>query len=172
MIDRLTNVLKSYSTGLDQSDGQVKFATIASVNPQNLAARVSIQPDGVLSGWLPLLSAWTGSGWGMVCLPSIGDQVVVLPVEGDAEQGVIVGRSFSNNQRPPNAPVGELWFVHQSGSFLKLCNDGTIQISGDLHVQGDVYDRTGPLSGLRGHYNSHTHQAPDGVTQPPVPTDP
>jgi hypothetical protein len=70
------------------------------------------------------------------------------------------------------APVGEFWLLHQSGSFLKLRNDGTIQINGDLHVAGDVYDRYGSLSGLRGHYNSHTHPAGSkGALGPPIPQD-
>jgi hypothetical protein len=57
----------------------------------------------------------------------------------------------------PQAPAGELWLVHQSGSFLKLQNDGTVRISGDLHVSGDVYDRHGSLAALRGHYDGHIH---------------
>jgi|ERR1700733_11934949 hypothetical protein len=172
MIDRLSNAIKSHAASLDQSTGQIKFGTITSVNPQNATARVLIQPDGVLSGWLPLLSQWAGSGWGMVCPPNPGDQVVVVPQEGDVEQGIIIGRSFSNKQMPPAVPAGEFWLVHQSGSFLKLCNDGTIRIGGDLHVQGDVYDLHGPLSGLRTHYDSHTHtMSSNDMTSPPTPLD-
>jgi hypothetical protein len=172
MIDRLSNAIKSHAAGLDQSTGQVKFGTVTSVNSQNATARVLIQPNGVLSGWLPILSQWVGSGWGMMCPPYPGDQVLLVPQEGDGEQGVIVGRTFSNQQVPPVVPEGEFWLVHQSGSFLKLCNDGTIQVSGDLHVQGDVYDQHGPLSGLRGHYNSHTHSVPPNeTTSAPSPQD-
>lgn len=164
MIERLSNAIKSHAACLDQSAGQVKFGTVTSVNFQNATARVLIQPDGVLSGWLPVLSQWVGSGWGMVCPPSPGDQVLLVPQEGNVEHGIIIGRSFSNKQMPPAAPEGEFWLLHQSGSFLKLCNDGTIQISGDLHVQGDVYDRHGAMSALRGHYNSHTHTTSSGGT--------
>ena len=84
------------------------------------------------------------------------------------EQGVIVGSTYSVKQPPPVVPDGELWFVHSTGCFLKLCNDGTIRASGDLHVQGDVYDSRGSLSSLRGTYNSHTHQVqPNGTTTVP-----
>ena len=41
-----------------------------------------------------------------------------------------------NAQTSPITPVGELWVVHRSGSFIKLQNDGTIQMHGDLHVTG------------------------------------
>jgi phage baseplate assembly protein gpV len=171
MTDRLSNAIKSHASSLDQSSGQIKFGTVTSVNSQNATARVMIQPDGVLSGWLPVLSQWVGGGWGMVCPLSPGDQVLLVPQEGDVEQGIIIGRSFSNKQPPPIAPSGEFWLVHQTGSFWKLCNDGTIRVSGDLHVQGDVYDQHGALSGLRAHYNSHTHSAPNGSTGAPSPLD-
>ena len=164
MTDSLTNAFKSHAAALDRTSGQAKFAIVSSVNYQTGYARVIVQPDGVLTGWLPVLSSWVGSGWGLICPPQPGDQVFVIPQEGDAEQGVIVGRAFSSKQKPPDAPAGELWMVHQSGSFLKLCNDGTIRVSGDLHVQGDVYDAHGPLSGLRTTYNQHTHHVVAGAT--------
>jgi hypothetical protein len=73
---------------------------------------------------------------------------------------------------PPAAPVGEFWLVHASGSFLKLRNDGTIQMKGDLHVAGDVYDQTGSLSRLRNHYNVHIHPIRNnGITSQPIQTD-
>jgi uncharacterized protein involved in type VI secretion and phage assembly len=168
----LSNLIKSHASSLDQAAGQVKFGTVTSVNAANATARVIIQPEGVLSGWLPVLSQWVGNGWGLACPPSPGDQVLFVPQEGDVEQGVIIGRVFSVKQMPPAAPGGEFWMVHQSGSFLKLCNDGTIRISGDLHVAGDVYDRQGSISRLRTHYDSHTHTVGNNATtSAPTPLD-
>ena len=171
MLDRLTNVVKSHAAGLDRSSGHAKFGTISSVNYNTGNARVMIQPDGVLSGWLPMLSQWVGNGWGMICPPSPGDQVLLVPQEGDVEQGIIVGRTFSTAQMPPNVPGGEFWLVHQRGSSLKLCNDGTIRINGDLYVQGNVYDQHGALSGLRASYNGHTHIVSGNTTTTPTPVD-
>ena len=113
---------------IDQGGSQPRYGTVTSVNPTTSTARVKLQPEGVLSGWLPILSPWVGDGWGMYCPPTPGDQVLVLAQEGDAEHGIIVGRAFSNTQTPPATPVGELWLVHTSGSFIKLQNDGTIQM--------------------------------------------
>lgn len=172
MAYRFTNALKSHSASLDLAGGRAKFGVIASVNYQSAMGRVIIQPDGVLSGWLPILSQWTGSGWGLVCLPSPGDQVLVLPQEGDIEQGVIAGGVFSTRQAPPQAAEGEFLIVHRSGSFLKLRNDGSVHINGDLHVQGDVFDSHGALSHLRTTYNSHTHTVPPHTqTSTPLSTD-
>ncbi len=162
-MDSLLNALKAHGANQDQAVGAPRFATVTSVNPTAASARVTLQPEGVLTGWLPLLTPWVGNGWGLVCPPSPGDQVLVLPQEGDAEQGLIIAASWSTQTTPPAAPPGEFWLVHQSGSFLKLQNDGTIQIKGDLHVAGDVYDQHGPMSSLRMHYNGHVHH-PSTVT--------
>ena len=169
-MDRFINALKGQAGALDQGQAQPRFGIVTSVNPATATARVTLQPEAVLTGWLPLLSPWAGPGWGLSCPPSPGDQVMVLSQEGDAEHGVVVGRAFSSAATPPPAPSGEFWLVHASGSFVKLLNDGTIQlhgnvlVAGDLHVAGDVSDSHGKLSNLRAHYNSHTH--PGSNTRP------
>ena len=95
-------------------------------------------------GWLPAGCRCSARGWG-------------LPQDGEGEHGVIAGGAWSDASAAPAAPVGELWLVHQSGSFVKLTNDGTVRVNGDLHVNGDVYDRHGSLDRLRGNYDAHTH---------------
>ena len=164
MISTLTNAIKGHVNGLDRLASQAKFGTISSVNYETGDVRVIVQPDGVLSGWLPLLSPWVGDGWGMICPPSRGDQVLLVSQEGDVEQSVVVGRAFSRKQPSPKVPDGELWLVHKTGSFLKLCGDGTIRMKGDVHVNGDVWDRHGSLSRLRETYNHHKHADPRGGT--------
>ncbi len=166
-MDRFLNAMKGQAQALDRTQGQARFALVTSVDPQRYAARVRLQPEGVLTGWLPILTQWVGAGWGMVCPPRPGDQVLVIAQEGDAENGVIVGASFSDAARAPVAAPGELWLVHGSGSFLKLSNDGTVRVGGDLHVDGDVYDRVGPLSRLRVRYNAHTHTGLGATTSLP-----
>lgn len=96
----------------------------------------------------------------------------VIAQEGQSEHGVVVGRAWSDQARVPAAPVGELWLVHASGTNLRLSNDGTVRVHGDLHVDGDVYDRNGSLDRLRQHYDGHTHGDPQGgVTSGPDPID-
>jgi phage baseplate assembly protein gpV len=171
-MDRLLNAIKGHSGAQDAAVGQPRFGQVTSVDPVSGTVRVKLQPENVLSGWLPVLSAWVGTGWGISCPPSPGDQVLVLPQEGDAENGVVVGRAWSDGATVPNTPVGELWLTHKSGSYLRLLNDGTISVKGDLHVAGDVYDQHGSLSQLRAHYNSHTHtDSRGGTTSSPTPQD-
>jgi phage baseplate assembly protein gpV len=85
-MDRLLNALRTQSSALDQAMAQPRFAIVSSVDPGTGNARVMLQPEGTLSGWLPILSPWTGSGWGMCCPPSPGDQVLVLSQEGAADR--------------------------------------------------------------------------------------
>jgi len=168
----LLNALKAHSAGQDASVGQPRIGVVTSVDASRGTARVQLQPDGVLTGWLPVLSPWVGAGWGMSCPPAPGDQVLVLPQEGDAEHGVIAGRAWSAAAPGPETPVGELWLTHRSGSYLRLVNDGTVRVRGDLHVEGDVFDRVGALDRLRQVYNRHTHTDPQGGrTGPSSPRD-
>ena len=174
-MDSLLNILRGHAAQLDQGWAHPRIAVVSSVDPAAFTVRVMVQPEGVLSGWLPVASPWVGNGWGLVSAPSPGDQVIVVWQDGDAEQGVVVGRLWSNAAPPPNAPSGELWLTHRTGSYLKLHNDGSIESQaprwthhGDLHVSGDVFDGHGALSQLRGVYNEHVH--PPSQT-PPTPTD-
>jgi phage baseplate assembly protein gpV len=173
-MERFLNVVKAHAAALDRSQGQPRFGLVASVDPARYAARVMLQPEGVLTGWLPVLSGWVGAGWGIACMPSPGDQVLVLPQDGEAEHGVVVGAAYSDRALPPAAPAGELWLVHRSGCALHLANDGTVRVIGDLHVQGsvfasgDVSDGHGSVGRLRGNYDAHTH--PPG-SNPAVPQD-
>ena len=145
---------------------------VTSSNPQTAMAKVLLQPEGVLTGWLPVLTQWAGSGWGLVCPPIPGDQVLVIPQEGDAQHGLIVGRLFSNSVRPPTVEPGELILRHQSGCSIRLLNSGVITIVGDLYVSGDVYDAHGSLSRLRNHYDTHIHHTSNGQsTSTPISLD-
>lgn len=171
-MERLINAFKGHSGAQDALAGQPRFAKVTSVDPQLGTVRVQLQPEGVLTGWLPVLSAWVGCGWGLSCPPSPGDQVLVIPQEGDAENGVVVGRIWSQDATMPQTPVGELWLTHKSGSSIRLVNDGTVLIKGDLHVAGAIFDQHGSLDQLRGHYNQHRHTVPQGgTTSSPMPQD-
>jgi phage baseplate assembly protein gpV len=174
-MDYLLNAFKAQASRIDQSWGQPRLATVSSFDPASYTARVNIQPENILSGWLPVASIWVGNGWGLACPPSPGDQVIILAQEGDAENGLIVGRLWSKAAVAPSAPSGEFWLTHQSGSQIKLLNDGTIVSTapkwvhhGDLHVSGNVFDSYNSLDDLRSHFNKHVHPP---STTPPSPTD-
>ena len=171
-MDRFWNAVKGRAGGLDGLAGVARFGLVSSYDPANYAARVMLQPENILSGWLPILSSWVGAGWGLAAPLTPGDQVLVLMQEADSEHGVIAGCVWSAVDKPLLAPSGELWVQHQSGSFLKLHNDGTISmqaptvlISGNLMVSGDIADQNGihgSLASLRNGYDAHTHPDAQG----------
>ncbi|MDE2238449.1 MAG: phage baseplate assembly protein V [Rhodospirillales bacterium] len=170
----LWNMIKAGAGGLDGLTGTVRFGLVSSFDPSTYSAKVTMQPENVLSGWLPVMSSWVGNGWGLAAPLSPGTQVVILAQEGDAEQGVIAGAVWSSVDKPLTAPAGELWLQHQSGSFLKLLSDGTIllnaptvNVQGNLMVSGDISDHNGAhgtLAALRNAYDQHVHPAPGGTT--------
>jgi phage baseplate assembly protein gpV len=160
VVDRFLNAIARRSAAMDAGTGQPRFGLVTSYDPNTYTAKVTLQPEGVQTGWLPILTQWMGADWGMVAPLSPGDQVFVLPQEGNAEHGVIVGRCYSDQDLPPKtAADGEFWLVHKSGSFLKFMADGTIQAKGDLHVDGKVI-ATGEVVAMDGanavHLSTHT----------------
>jgi hypothetical protein len=99
--------------------------------------------------------------------------VIAIWQEGDAEQGIIIGRLWSQTRTPPPAPAGEFWLVHASGSYLKLHNDGSIESSaatwthhGNFVASGNISDGMGALSRLRNDYNAHTHPPSTAAASP------
>lgn len=172
MMDKFWNQVKARAASLDGMTGQARFGLVTSFDLNAYAARVLVQPENLLSGWLPVLGQWVGAGWGMAAPLSPGDQVLLLAQEGDAEQAVILGRVWSSVDPPPAAPSGEFWLVHQTGSFLKLHNDGsialqapTVNIAGDLVVSGKISDLNGAhgtMDSLRQAHDSHVHQDAQG----------
>jgi phage baseplate assembly protein gpV len=171
-MEMFSNIVKSHAAGLDGLGGVARFGLVSSFDPNAYAARVMLQPENVLSGWLPIVSAWVGAGWGLAAPLTPGDQVLVIAQEGSAEHGVIIGAVWSVMDTPLPAPAGELWLRHQTGSVLKLLNDGTIfmsattvNITGNLVVSGNISDQAGArgtLAALRAAHDNHTHADPQG----------
>ena len=62
-MDRLLNALKGQGASQDQATGAPRFGLVTSVDPATATARVTLQPENVLSGWLPLLTPWVGNVW-------------------------------------------------------------------------------------------------------------
>jgi len=147
----LQNAIRRIVSSMIGQMGQPRLGTVSSVNPANHSARVMIQPEGVLSGWLPIGTMMAGGGWGAVSLPSPGEQVLLVPAEGNTEHSIIVSRLFSQAALPPktyvdqtqqgdtsNGQPGEFLFAHESGSFMRLTSDGNFVIKGNVQINGTL----------------------------------
>ncbi len=198
-VDRLINGLKGHMGAMDGTRAANRIGVVQSYDPARHVARVTLQPEGVNTGWLPVATVMCGPGWGLASPLYAGMQVLCVPQEGDGDSYHIVGGVFSSQALPPtgpsapsggsdqngntptNAQPGEVMLISKAGAVLRLCADGsiyfkgTIHQDGDLHVNGDLFDRHGSLDRLRGNYNSHVHlgvQIGSANTQPTAQTDP
>src|SRR5260364_386648 len=133
----LMNAFKSVAQQATQSRAATRHGIVTSYDPKTYAVKVQLQPEGVLTGWIPLKSAWVGNGCG--------------------------GWRFYNAvERPLPCPSGEFWLVHRKGAQLKFRNDGTVELRAtqDLNIQAnsDVHlDVSGTLQSRASQWN---HKGP------------
>lgn len=55
--------------------------------------------DEKSSCWIRVSQEWAGDGWGMVHIPHVGQEVVLLFQDGDPDQPIIIGRLFNAAQK-------------------------------------------------------------------------
>jgi len=128
MTGPLQNAVRMQALRAMSGAAAARVGLVTSYDPDNYAVRVALQPDGFLSGWLPLCSQWVGNGWGMFCAPSVGDMVAVHFFGAELEAGFAEVRMFNDVDRPLPVPSGEFWLMHSSGSALKMTNDGAVAL--------------------------------------------
>lgn len=172
---KLFNFIKGCMGELLAQQPHPRCGIVQSFDPATYTARVLVQPEGHLSGWLPVLTQWAGNGWGVFCPPSPGDQVRLIPQEASGQDYVITGAMFSLVDQPLPAPCGEFWLVHAKGQCIKLLNDGSILSTGTWNHEGDFH-ATGAViagfgSGGQVGLQTHTHtQGNDSANDAEVPT--
>lgn len=134
----LAEAIRYHAAALDATRPQPRFAVVESFDATRHLAKVSIQPEGVLSGWLPILGMGGGGGWGLICPPAIGAQVVIVPLDGDHESWAVLGAAWSvvNQPAAPQAYVksGEMALVSSAGAYIRLSSDG----SATLYTPGNT----------------------------------
>jgi phage baseplate assembly protein gpV len=160
----------------------VRMGIVDGYDPSHYTVKVRLQPENILTGWLPVSTPWVGNQWGIYAPPSIGDVVEVHFQQGHIDAGFVVNRFFYAKVQPLAVPSGELWIVHQSGSLLKFHNDGSIEVkantnvnmtannlnvtgnvnvTGTIQATGDIIDQSlstaESMATMRSKYNSHVH---------------
>lgn len=129
MMQRLLNTMRMQSAMQASMRASPRFGVISSYDPVNYCAKVRLQPEDLITGWLPVLSPWVGNGWGMFVPPSIGDMVQVNFEDNDHEAGFVSLSGYNDNARPLTVQSGEFWLVHKLGAFVKLTNDGKLTVT-------------------------------------------
>lgn len=106
-----------------------RHGIVTSYDPKKYLAKVTFQPEGQESGWLPIETGHIGEGYGITIglqpgqggvsaqgqggqagaqQNNQGDQVIVRYQEGDFESGKIVQRVHSDQDTPPETQSGEI----------------------------------------------------------------
>jgi phage baseplate assembly protein gpV len=129
MMNAMQNQMRLQAQRALENQAKIRIGIIDGYDPSHYSVKVRIQPENILTGWLPLTSPWVGNGWGMYAPPSLGDIVDVHFQQNDPNAAFVVQKFFSNTVQPLAVPSGEFWLVHASGSSLKMTNDGNITIS-------------------------------------------
>lgn len=186
-VDQLVNLIRSQAIAVLSTFSQTRVGIIVGYDPDTYTACVEIKPEGIKTGFLPILSNVIGDQWGFYSAPAINDMVIVHFQEGDFSSGFIGQRIYSLTDRPisPGPPSGETWMIHKTGTYVKFLNDGTIElkcldengdktnlninanvvVTGNISATGDILDtsetNTHTMENMRTIYNSHVHP---GVT--------
>ena len=141
--------------------GRARHGIVSAVDPTAHAVKVTVQPEGVVSGWIPDPGV-ACSGLRIACPAEVGTQVLLVPVEGDAEHPVIVARLFDTTVLPPKSPItgrpvqpGEIGIFLADGTALHLAS-GAVSIKGTLHVDGAIV-ATGDVTAGSISLEQHVH---------------
>lgn len=133
-----------------------RIGIVTSYDPKTFSAKVNIQPEQILTGWLPVSSQWIGNGWGMFAPPNVHDMVEVLFIDGRIDAGTVIGRFYNGEDLPLAVQSGEFWLVHKHGQFVKLTNDGKLTLN-DGHGATVILDGTGNITSQASQW---THTGP------------
>jgi hypothetical protein len=110
-----------------------RHALVTSYDPKNYRAKVTFQPGGQTSGWLPIETGHIGNGYGMaVGLEAgdgkkTGDQVICRFQENDFECAKIVQRVHSDKDKPPGPVESGEWVMWTKwGQQIRFNKDGSL----------------------------------------------
>jgi len=137
----LQNAMRAQANLAGQQRTFSRLGVVSAYDPNTYSVKVTFQPDGNETGWIPLGTLQVGSGFGIYAAPNLGDQIEVRFQEGDRDTGVAGPVVFDNQSPPAKVQAGEIWVLHRSGAFFKLTNDGKAAFNdgkgGSVTLNGD-----------------------------------
>jgi hypothetical protein len=145
MMEDLLNVVRREAERVGARATTWSVGTIDSYDKATHAAKVKLQPEGTLSGWLPLNSLGVGSSFGVHIGPNVGDPVLVHFHEGDREAGVILGRFFTDKHPPVPVEEGEFLLQHSTKTKAFFKKDGSLLLQFEDKNTEILFDTDGSL---------------------------
>ena len=164
MMDAMLAALKRHVGAMLDAIPQPRWGLVQSVDPSRPAVKVLLQPEGVLSGWIPVAQSSAGAGLTVLSPIVPGVQAFLVPESGArGADYVATGFSHSDTAQPPKVPNtngsggipnaspvawnASEYLVVANGSVMRLCangdiylhpGSGTVNIDGKLNVNGNV----------------------------------
>ena len=168
----LMDTFKRHAGAMDASGGVVRVGVVQSVDPVRMLVQVEIQPDGILSGWIPAASMKVGPNAWIIAPPEAGTQAILVPDCGDSAHMIAVCGMFSAQAMPPEVPnaiggpagpvlPGHIALV--AGATVLHVSPAGVYIKGALEVEGAINVSTG-ASGSYGTTTGDTVTIQNGIT--------
>lgn len=133
----MTDVRATVSSAIGMI-GAVHHGLISAVDPTTHDVKVTLQPGGNETGWLPFAAMQVGD-LRIACPPNVGTQVHLMPVDGDPEHSVVACPVFCVVMAPPISPATGK--PAQPGEYLLMAGCGappTDATSRDVGQGADV----------------------------------
>ena len=150
---------------------QPQPGVVFSVDPDTHSVRVTLQPSGSVTGWIPDLTVAAGSGLQIACPSEVGTHVLLVPTEADGDSLRVVGRLYDQETPPPTSPFnggkanpGECLIVSGKAAFHLTPSGVSIGFGGvrlvvdsqGVHVTGTLDASTDVLAaGISGKNHKH-----------------
>ena len=111
---------------------------ITSIDPKNYKVKVLLSILQIETDWIRVISPYVGQGWGIVALPHVGNEALVIFLNGELNDGVVIGCLYSENVDHPPESAQHPAIVHETGSRIVLNHDGSIIIEAKtgLYLRG------------------------------------
>ncbi len=84
------------------------------------------------SCWIRVAQGWAGTNWGQIFIPRIGQEVVVVFLEGDPDRPLVVGSVYNADLKPPyTLPDNKT----QSGVLTRSSKNGSAANANELRFE-------------------------------------
>lgn len=96
---------------------------ISSYDPVTHSVKVQYQPEGTLSGWIPLNTAGAGAPGlvaGIAIGPHVGQALIIGFLEGDRESPFVISRMYTDAELPVQAGEGDIRIRNENGCRIIL----------------------------------------------------
>ncbi len=115
-----------------------RYGNVVQWDPKKHAAKVRIQPEGIVTNWIPVSSEFIGNGFGVVAALGADDQVEIHWPEDGINEASITRRLFDARNAVPdwaqNAQPGEYYLGDKAGSLLSMTLDGKFTLAGKAEI--------------------------------------